>query len=97
MKIQEKPPELDGSRCSACGNHRTASLARDSQPSPEATREFDELALALLESENSGLRKLVVELLEKNQRLRDQLHATVAGRNAESPTDLRLVGDRIAS
>jgi len=35
--------------------------------------DFDKSALSLLESENSGLRRLVVELLEKNQRLREQL------------------------
>jgi hypothetical protein len=32
-------------------------------------------ALALLERENSGLRRLVVELLEKNQKLREDMHS----------------------
>ena len=32
-------------------------------------------ALALLELENSGLRRLVVELIEKNQRLREEMHS----------------------
>lgn len=38
-------------------------------------------ALSLLETENSNLRRLVVELLEKNQQLREELRALGSGRN----------------
>jgi hypothetical protein len=44
-------------------------------------------ALFLLEMENSNLRRLVVELLEKNQQLREQLRAKANGRNPETPGD----------
>jgi hypothetical protein len=59
--------------------------------------DFDRSALFLLESENSGLRRLVVELLEKNQQLREQLQAVSSARPPGIAADLRLVSDRIAS
>jgi len=34
-----------------------------------------EIALYQLEKENSGLRRLIVELIEKNQQLREQMGA----------------------
>jgi hypothetical protein len=40
-----------------------------------ADAETEKSALALLELENSGLRRLVVELIEKNQRLREEMHS----------------------
>ena len=40
-------------------------------------------ALLSLEAENSNLRRLVVDLLEKNQQLREQLHALTNGHNPE--------------
>jgi hypothetical protein len=68
MNVQEKPPEVNG-------NLNPASLDdRHSTPSG-AIPDFDQSAILLLESENSGLRRLVVELLEKNQKLREQLIA----------------------
>ncbi len=36
-------------------------------------RSQEQIAVELLEAENSGLRRMVVELLEKNQRLREQI------------------------
>ena len=45
-------------------------------------------ALFLLETENSNLRRLVVDLLEKNQQLREQLHAQANSRNPEISGDL---------
>ena len=45
-------------------------------------------ALFLLETENSNLRRLVVELLEKNQQLREQLRAQANGGNPEISGDL---------
>lgn len=43
-------------------------------------------ALALLELENSGLRRLVVELIEKNQRLREKLHSHRVQAGGDSPS-----------
>jgi hypothetical protein len=40
-------------------------------------------AIFLLETENSNLRRLVVELLEKDQQLREQLRAQADGRSPE--------------
>ncbi len=41
-------------------------------------------AFALLELENSGLRRLVVELLEKNQKLREQMQAHLGPAGGDS-------------
>ena len=51
-------------------------------------------ALFLLETENSNLRRLVVELLEKNQQLREQLRALANDRNPEISGDL-AAGHRV--
>jgi hypothetical protein len=73
MNVQEKPPELTGNPSPACGSSPATQLD-ERHPAPlEAAPDFDQSALSLLESENTGLRRLVVELLEKNQRLREQL------------------------
>jgi len=51
------------------------------QPTAEANAELcsacqiRKVALYRLEEENSGLRRLIVELIEKNQWLREQLRA----------------------
>jgi hypothetical protein len=95
MNIQEKPRELEANRCPACGSSQMAPLPDEKHASLAAKSEFDTSALSLLQSENVGLRRLVVELLEKNQQLREQLQAT--GRNAGIAGDLRLVSGRIAS
>jgi len=73
MNVQERPPELNGNPSPACGSSPATQLDGRRPTSPEAMSDFDQSALSLLESENSGLRRLVVELLEKNQRLREQL------------------------
>jgi hypothetical protein len=44
-------------------------------------------AIFLLEMENSNLRRLVVELLEKNQQLREQLRARADSRKPETSGD----------
>jgi hypothetical protein len=75
MKIHEKPAEVAGNPCPSCGN-----WPAHEPPVPD----LDSSALALLESENSGLRRLVVELLEKNQSLREQLEAATLARSTIS-------------
>jgi hypothetical protein len=57
-------------------------------PEPDPGSPANLSALFLLEMENANLRRLVVELLEKNQRLREQLHALAAGRNPGMSGDL---------
>jgi hypothetical protein len=73
MNVQEKPPELNGNPSRAGGNSAATHLDETRPAPPGAMSDFDQSAILLLESENSGLRRLVVELLEKNQRLREQL------------------------
>ena len=57
-------------------------------PEPDPGSSANLSALFLLETENASLRRLVVELLEKNQQLREQLHAQATGRNPEMSGDL---------
>ena len=52
------------------------SLPAVSLANPDSNPESEAAVLALLELENSGLRRLVVELLHKNQQLRDQIDLT---------------------
>ena len=47
------------------------SLPASAQPHPE----FEQSAVTLLELENRGLRRLIVELLHKNQQLRERIDA----------------------
>jgi hypothetical protein len=49
--------------------------------------ELEQAAISLLESENVTLRRMIVELLHKNQQLREQLHA-LTGLNATVPTSI---------
>ncbi len=96
MKIQERPPELDGNPCPACGRSQMAILPDARHPSLAAAPDSDRTILAFLESENSSLRRLVVELLEKNQQLRDQLQGLTTERKAGTAGDLHLVSGRTA-
>ncbi len=98
MKIEEKPPEKPGGNpCPACGS-QLASLPAEKHPAPAGgIPDVDRSVLSLLELENSGLRRLVVELLEKNQQLRERLQAISSNRNSGIAADLRLVSDQIAS
>jgi hypothetical protein len=96
MNIQEKPPEVGPSPCPACGSLTPRPPHERAQPSAAAPA-FDRSALVLLESENSGLRRLVVDLIEKNQQLRDQLQAQKDRFSAGAAAELRLVNGRIAS
>jgi hypothetical protein len=89
---QKIPPKPGPNPCPACGQ----TLVPERMQSLESAPDFDRSALVLLESENSGLRKLLVELIEKNQQLREQLEAAIA-RNPGTAADLRLVDSRIAS
>jgi hypothetical protein len=65
-------------------------------PELDGQPEFNGPAFSLLEAENAGLRRLVIELLEKNQKLREQLLAAASGRNSATGVDLHLVGGRVA-
>ncbi len=56
-------------------------------PELDAGSSSNASALFLLEMENSNLRRLVVELLEKNQQLREQLRVQANGRNSEISGD----------
>jgi hypothetical protein len=96
MNLQEKPPEVVPSPCPACGA-RTPTPGHEGTHSFTAAPAFDRSALVLLESENSGLRRLVVDLIEKNQQLRDQLQAQKDRFSAGAAADLRLLNGRIAS
>ncbi len=60
----------------------------EKSPEPDPGSPANLSALSLLETENSNLRRLVVELLEKNQRLREQLRALANDRNPEISGDL---------
>jgi hypothetical protein len=95
MKILERPPETGSNPCPACGSHAGGFGHESMQPFADAS-DFDRSTLLLLESENAGLRRLVVELIEKNQKLREQLDAANV-RYSGSATELRLVNGRIAS
>ncbi len=57
-------------------------------PELDAGTSANVAAVLLLETENSNLRRLVVELLEKNQQLRDQLRVLANDRNPEVSSDL---------
>jgi hypothetical protein len=52
-------------------------------PELDAASSANLSALFLLETENTNLRRLVIELLEKNQQLREQLRTQASGRNPE--------------
>ena len=71
MSGEWRPPSRSGEEPIDFGEKRAEPLM--SANSDDA--ETEKSALALLELENSGLRRLVVELIEKNQRLREQLHS----------------------
>ena len=60
---------------------------QENPPELDAGNPANISALFVLEMENSNLRRLVVELLEKNQRLREQLHA-LASRNPGKSVDI---------
>jgi len=62
------------------------SEAKPPDPDPDSYANIP--ALFVLEAENSNLRRLVVELLEKNQLLREQLRTLGNGRNPEIAGDL---------
>jgi len=57
-------------------------------PEPNAGSSTNVSATFLLEAENSSLRRLVVELLEKNQLLREQLRTLASGHDPEMSSDL---------
>ena len=57
-------------------------------PELDAGSSANVAAVLLLETENSNLRRLVVELLEKNQLLRDELRALGKGRNPAASDEL---------
>jgi hypothetical protein len=57
-------------------------------PEPDAGSPPDISAQFYLETENSNLRRLVVELLEKNQQLREQLRMLANDGNSEISSDL---------
>jgi hypothetical protein len=59
---------------------------RIEQKSPQPDPEYspNESAFALLEAENAGLRRMIVDLLETNQRLRQQLQGLANNRNASA-------------
>lgn len=57
-------------------------------PGPDAGNSTSVPATFLLEAENSSLRRLVVELLEKNQQLREQVRVLGGGRNPEITGEL---------
>jgi hypothetical protein len=86
MNVEERPPELDidSTSPSAITSKRTA-LSGENHLAFERSS-ADRSALSLLELENLNLRRLIVELLEKNQRLREQLQAA-------STRDARIVAD----
>ncbi len=53
------------------GSFNGFSLPASAQPNPEV----EQSAVTLLELENRGLRRLIVELLHKNQQLRERIDA----------------------
>ena len=57
-------------------------------PELDAASSANLSALFLLETENTNLRRLVIELLEKNQQLREQVRTQASGRNLEISTGL---------
>lgn len=81
MKLQQRPPELNGNRYPAStdeqpGLHAERSPAiAGSTLNPTVSPEIDKSALTLLETENAGLRRLIVQLIQENQRLRQQMSA----------------------
>ncbi len=78
MNVQEKPPELNGNPCAACTDEQPALRAEGSAPLPSATHsasEVDKSALRLIETENAGLRRLIVDLIHENQQLRERVRA----------------------
>ncbi len=71
MAGEWRSPSRPGEEPTDLGETRTEALI--SANSNDAGTEKS--ALTLLELENAGLRRLVVELIEKNQRLREELHS----------------------
>lgn len=57
--------------------------SKEKPPELGAESSADISTIFLLETENSNLRRLVVDLLEKNQQLREQLRALASDGNRE--------------
>jgi hypothetical protein len=76
MKLQEKPPELDGNRCPACADNppdlRVEKSQVDAAPTQLTGSEILSSALRLVETENASLRRLIVDLIHENQQLRQR-------------------------
>jgi hypothetical protein len=81
MNVQEIPPKLNGNPCAACIEEQPilraekSSAAVGSALRTVADPETDKLALTLVENENAGLRRLIVQLIQENQHLRQQMKA----------------------
>jgi hypothetical protein len=80
MNVQEKPPELNGNPCAACTDEQPGLRAERSPTFAHTTLnavadpEADRSALTLVETENAGLRRLIVQLIQENQHLRQQVN-----------------------
>jgi hypothetical protein len=78
MNVQEKPPELNGNPCAACVDEQPVLRAERSPAVASPTQsgiETDNAALRLIEAENAGLRRLIVDLIHENQQLRESVRA----------------------
>jgi hypothetical protein len=87
--------ERNPAPCPACQSADTNHLGqrRDLPSTPlvihsQVTPQSDLSALSQLELEKSSLRRLVVELLKKNQQLREQLRVAASGRNTAIGADI---------
>jgi hypothetical protein len=75
MNLQQNPPELNGNPCAACAGEQPVLRADRSAPAAHLAAETDNPALRLIETENAGLRRLIVDLIHENQQLRERVRA----------------------
>jgi molybdate-binding protein len=78
MNVLGKPPELNANPCVACTDEQPVFRGRPlastgSVPKAATDPEIDRSALALVENENAGLRRLIIQLIQENQQLRQQM------------------------
>jgi hypothetical protein len=86
MKIQEISRELDGNPCPSCTDDKGVEASSAvASPTPSGP-EIDNSTLKLIEAENAGLRRLIVDLIGENQRLRQRMNTAKDEHQPQSST-----------
>jgi hypothetical protein len=74
MKIQEISRERNGNPCPSCTDDKGVETSPALASPTHIAQEIDNSALRLIEAENAGLRRLIVDLIGENQRLRQRMN-----------------------